>query len=399
MKSHICSSVQIKARRLSIYGCELALSSLETSLNALGHALAASPVVRELSDVILVARPNPSPFLAMFGSFDEDFTLQFATQVAELNGLFVRLRYIHYRQIESDCEQLAMRLIECFGRRTLAGFYFTAIPRGGLIVLGMLAYVLGLERTQLETPHPPDAPLVVVDDCALTGFRFGQFLERCASSQIIFASLYAHPDLRAAIVAREPRVLACLSAQDLHDYGTERWGEEYPAWRERQLTRLGKGRYWVGQTEHLCFPWNEPDRSVFNPATGKLEPGWRIVPPELCLKNRLPPGVEPIPVQVQPEGKGPLKPSERVVFGDLGDEIVVGDLESRKTFGLRDSAAEMWRAIVEYGNLEDAAGALTELYAVGEAILRADLRAFADDLLARGLLMWDGGVVGDDSPT
>ena len=307
--------------------------------------------------------------------------------------------YVTYRRAEQDSEQLAIQLHEWFGRRELASFHFAAIPRGGLIVLGMLAYVLGLEQAQLEAPHPPEALLVVVDDCALTGFRFGQFLGRCASVQVIFAPLYAHPDLRAAIVAQEPRVLACLSAHDLHDYGQTRWGEEYPAWRERQLALLGQGRYWVGQTEHLCFPWNEPDRQVFNPATGKLEPGWRIVPPELCLKNRLPPGVEPIPVQVQPEGKGPLKPSERVVFGDLGDEIVVGDLESRKTFGLRDSAAEMWRAIVEYGNLEDAAGALTELYAVGEAILRADLRAFADDLLARGLLMWDGGVVGDDSPT
>lgn len=389
---------------LARYCNVLQLSDSSSALLVLANAIAITALDPDIPGRSVVVRLSPQA-IAFWGFFDEAQEARIRPQVSALESVCARLCWISYAQAERDCERLAAQLRKRFGHRELADFHFTAIPRGGLIVLGMLAYVLGLERAQLEAPHPPDAPLVVVDDCAFTGFRFGQFLGRCASTQVIFASLYAHPDLRAAIVAQEPRVLACLSAQDLHDYGPERWDEDYSTWREQRLAQMGEGRYWVGQTEHVCFPWNEPDRSVFNSATGKLEPGWRIVPPELCLKNRLPPGVIPIPVQIQPEGKGPLKPSARVIFGDLEDEIVVGDLESRQTFGLRDSAAEMWRAIVEHGNLEDAAAALAGLYDVEEAILRADLRAFADDLLARGLLMWDGGVVGDgvvvgdESPT
>lgn len=356
------------------------------ALISLARALAVSPLWREISDACIVARPRLQPVLGVLGRFDAAGESRLAALGQGLNDVMTRLRHVDYTQAEQDCEQLAAQLVERFGRNELGHFRFTTIPRGGLLVLGMLAYYLGLERRQLESPHPPDVTLVVVDDCALTGARFGRFLERRESRQVVFAHLYSHPDLRAAIEAREPRVRACLAAQDLHDYGPERLGDEYSAWRERWLDRLDSPRYWVGQPDHVCFAWNEPDRFFWNPVTERVESGWRIVPPELCLKNRLAPGTEPIPVQVQPEGKGPLKPSEYVLFGEFEGQIVVGNLETGESFGLADVAADTWRAIVEYGNLEDVVDALLRDYDVDEATLRADLRAFVDDLLARGLL-------------
>ena len=43
---------------------------------------------------------------------------------------------------------------------------------------------------------------------------------------------------------------------------------------------------------------DEPLGVIWNPAAERWEAAWRIVPPELCLKNRPRPGTEPIPVQI-----------------------------------------------------------------------------------------------------
>jgi hypothetical protein len=379
--------IKLEPHALAWYAHNLELADLLAALASLARALAASPKWQGISGASLIVRPNPQPVL---GVLVEDYDVVGNARLAALgqglNDVLSRLCYVDYMQAEQDCALLAAQLVERFGHDELRRFRFTAIPRGGLIVLGMLAYTLGLKRTQLEPPHLSDVPLVVVDDCALTGARFGRFLERCESQQVIFAHLYSHPDLRAAIEAQEPRVVACLSAHDLHDHGPERLGDEYPAWRERWLARLEGPRYWIGQPDHVCFAWNEPDRFFWNPVTEQVESGWCIVPPEFCLKHRPAPGMESIPVQVQPEGKGPLKPSQRVLFGEFEGRIVVGDLEAEKSFCLADVAADMWRAIVEYGNVEDVVAALLREYDVDEATLQVDLRAFVGDLLTRGLL-------------
>jgi hypothetical protein len=96
--------------------------------------------------------------------------------------------------------------------------------------------------------------------------------------------------------------------------------------------------------------------------------------------------MEPIPVQVQPEGPGPLRPSTHVLFGEYRGNIVVGNLETKASFSLTGVAADMWRAVVEHGNFEAAVVALSREYEVDEGTLRADLRDFVEDLLARDLL-------------
>lgn len=147
--------------------------------------------------------------------------------------------------------------------------------------------------------------------------------------------------------------------------------------------------YWVGQLDHVCFAWNEPDIGIWNPVTEREESGWRLVPPELCLKNRLAPGAEPVQVQVQPGGKGPLKPSSHVLFGELEEQLLVGDLQTGEGFALESVGADMWRSIVEYGNPDEAADALLRDYEVDGPTLRADLREFVENLLSRGLLVSD----------
>lgn len=354
---------------------------------SLARALAASPAWKEMPGATLVVRALPRPVMGVMGRFDAASGARLAALGPQLGSGIAHLRYVSYSQAEEDCARLADLLTQRFGRDELRRFRFAAIPRGGLIVLGMLSYALGLEHAQLESPYPPDVPLVVVDDCALSGYRFGGFLSRCESRRVIFAHLYSHPDLRAAVEEREPRVAACVGARDLRDHAPENLGAEHEAWRARWLAHFGEDAgYWLGQPDHLCFPWSETDVSAWNPVTERVERGWRVVPPELCLKNRSACGAISIPVQVQPEGKGPLRPSARTLFGEFEGHVVVGNMQTKASFTLAGVAADMWRAIVEHGNLKDAARYVSKEYDVDEATLLADLGGFVGDLLARDLL-------------
>jgi hypothetical protein len=353
---------------------------------ALARAVSLSPVWGENPGVTLVVRPSPRPTLGVLGRFDADDERRLAQHASELGFTLPTVRYVGYDQVREDCERLGTLLVERFGRDELRCYKFVAIPRGGLIVLGMLSYVLGLQQSQLEPPASPEEPVIVVDDCALSGSRFGRFLARCESQRVTFAHLYSHPDLRTAIEASEPAVVSCLGARDLGDDAPVNHGKEYNAWRRRWAARHGDRRYWIGQPEHLCFPWSEPDSGIWNPVTERVEKGWSLLPPELCLKNRPAPGVEPIPVQVQSDGPGPLRPAAQVLCGEFEGQVVVADTDTEESFSLSGVAADVWRAVVEKGNVEDAVSALAGEYDIDHQTLEADARGFVAELVSRDLL-------------
>ncbi len=358
-----------------------------TSLH-LARAVAANPIWSEESHITVVLRPAPDAMIGVLGYFNVS-NKQLDAIGWQLNSLLSRLRYVDYRQAESGSQRVGRALLEKFGRSALRAFRFTAIPRGGYIVLGMLSYLLDLGKEQLLLPSSlpkASAPLVVVDDCAITGFRFRQFLQRFPEESIIFAHLYSHPNLRRAILEQEPRVIACIGGHDLHDHAPGQLGERYENWRGEAATRAGDDRYWIGLPEHICFPWNEPDSGIWNPHTERVEHGWRVLPPELCLKNRPLVDFEAIPVQIQPEGKGALKPSRAVLFGVLESELILGNVETGNSYSLQGVSARMWQAFIEYGNVDDVVSTLVQIYAVDEARLRADVETFASQLLSLGLL-------------
>ena len=342
-----------------------------------------------MPEAAIVVRPAPKPAWALLGKFD-DVGLERVKALRErLADMRQRpINYVSYAEAEGACEELAKKLRAEFGTDELQRFRFVAVPRGGLIVLGMLSYILGLKHSQLEPPHPPEIPLVVVDDVAISGARFGRFLRRYTDhQQVVFAHLYSHPDMRQAIEEQEPTVRACVSARDLHDHAPERLGSRYASWRQSWRTLHAGPRYWSGQPDRVCFAWNEPSHSFYNAALEKAEAGWRIMSPELCLKNRPAFGAAHPRVQLQPEGNGPLQASADVIFGELGEQIVVGNLDTSTCFTLSDVAADMWRAVIAHGEEDAAASALAAEYEIDEDTLRADLHAFVDDLLARELLV------------
>ncbi len=297
------------------------------------------------------------------------------------------IRRISYRQAEQEAKELAALLIAAYGHTEVRSFRYQGIPRGGLIVLGALAYALDLSWEAFQ-PSADDVPYVVVDDCSLTGARFARTLQTSDASRVIFAHLYSNPELRAAILASERRVIACVAARDLKDLARERYASEeaYLAWRHRWRARLEGKRYWIGQPEVVIFPWTEPDRPVWSAASEQPEDLWKLTPPDRCLRNWACLGLPAI------TGPRPsLRSPDRVAYSLGRDSVLLCNLDDETIFSLDRVAAAMWRALTGYGDIDAAAAYLLEQFDVDEEQLRDDLRSFATELRGKGLLEAAGG--------
>ncbi|MFH1178012.1 MAG: PqqD family protein, partial [Acidobacteriota bacterium] len=149
---------------------------------------------------------------------------------------------------------------------------------------------------------------------------------------------------------------------------------------------LPQPRYASGRVELVCFPWNEPDRPVWNPLAAKVEAGWKVIPPELCLKNRAAGAGDASQVFVQPAGRGPLLPAAAAVFAEVGGAVVVANVESGRAYRLEGTAGAMWRAMMTRGTIAGITDELAATYAVSRRRLRADASRLLADLRDRGLV-------------
>jgi hypothetical protein len=357
-------------------------------IGALAGAIAASDGWQRYGPATIVVRTAPAPIIAAVGRFDAAAEGWLVAAGHQLATTLPRLVLLDHAAAEAAAERLADALAARHGHDELRRFRFAAVPRGGLIVLGMLAYLLDLPAERLTTTAtdlPDDAaPLVVVDDVALSGLRLSQTLARLPERRTTVATLHAHPDLRAAFTVLHPRVEAFASAHDLHDHAPAALADGYASWLERWRRRVAPGTAWIGQPDHVVYPWNEPDLGVWNEVAGREEPGWSVVPPEGCLKRRSRPAVQ---VQTMPAAAGPLLPHPDVVTAETEGGIVVGQLGSGASFLLEGSAADIWRAVVTAGARDAAAVRVAQAYQVDPADLRADVDAFTTDLVATGLLV------------
>jgi Coenzyme PQQ synthesis protein D (PqqD) len=378
-----CCPLPFQPDALLRYGQQLGLTALEESLHSVAQAVAVHPLWQEVPQAIGIVRAQPQPVLAILGTFSAKALGQIQLQSPFLNQACERLRYVSYAAAIATCEQLAAQLKDTFGAKFLREFQFYGVPRGGPIVLGMLSYILGLRAEQLNAPYASDAPLVVVDDCALSGSQFYRVLQQYPQHTLIFATLYAHPTLRQTIVDREPRVLRCLSGQDLYDHGPDAMGIDYAAWQRQNQALLAGHRYWLGLPDYICFPWNEPDHLLWNPVTASLEKSWHILPPQACLKNRPSEGPS-LPIQIQPTVRGWLQTSEHIVFGELGGQVLMGDLSTGETFGLSGKAAAFWRVILGAAGMDEAIAQLAQQYPARN--LHAELAELIEQLIDQRIL-------------
>jgi hypothetical protein len=357
----------------------------QSDLVGVAEAIVASPAWSSFPSRTTMAVRSGSPaLLGILGPFDPAVEARIRALDSQLHRVQNHpLRFVGFDDAAASCRRLAARLLERLGRDGIDEAHAVAVPRGGHVVLGMLAYALELRSAQLSGSPPSDRPLLVVDDVALSGARLRTFLRGLPGTQpVVVAHLCSTPELRDAVEAAEPRVLACIAADDLRDLAPQLHGDDYPAWQQRWAAR-NPDDYWTGDPEPVCFAWNEPDLGIFNPVTGQVEPGWRLVPPRRCLKNAA--AVPAVVVQVCEHADGPLRPAAGVVWGRRDDEVVVAGAHG-PAVTLDGVAADLWFAIVATGDLDAATTSLLDRYDVARERLSADVAAFADHLVAAGLL-------------
>ncbi len=79
-------------------------------------------------------------------------------------------------------------------------------------------------------------------------------------------------------------------------------------------------------------------------------------------------------------------PAPDVVVRDLGGEAVVLDLATGTYFGLNDVGTRIWQLMDQQKTLVEVAAVLEHEFDAPVDRLEADLRAFVDRLVAKGLL-------------
>ncbi len=354
---------------------------------ALARALASSPVWQEMDEAVLVVCAHPPEAIAFLGNFSDAEAARLRWLPVQLQTELPYFHYVSWQQAEADVEELASRLVARFGREEIRQMRFVGIPRGGLIVLGMLSYALGLGSACLDSDGASDRPLVVVDDCALSGLRFRDFLRSRATGggTVVFAHLYSHPDLRCEVERREAQVVAAVAARDLRDVAPEIYGEELSTWRARWRERDGDSVYMIGRFEHLSFPWSEPDFTFWDETEQRARLGWRLVPPEACLKNRATAPQGAARLQIQRPEHGAMQLAAGTLYAEIGDQVLVAELESGQVISLDGVAVDLWREFLRCPDPDAALDAVQARYDVSREELQRDASAFLQELLRHGI--------------
>ena len=77
---------------------------------------------------------------------------------------------------------------------------------------------------------------------------------------------------------------------------------------------------------------------------------------------------------------------ETVLYQELEEEVVLLNMADQQYYGLDDVAAQMWKCLLEVGDLVTAGDRLSRKYDVEGTTVRADLDRLVRDLLVAGLL-------------
>jgi hypothetical protein len=294
------------------------------------------------------------------------------------------LRFMGYQDAEEAAERLAAILLDLLGPDRVTNSFFQPVPRGGLIVLGMLSYFLDLRHDQLPPAARDDRPLVIVDDIALTGVRLHEHLDRARTTGVVVAHLASHPELRTA-VERDHRVDHCVAAVDLESLADGLGKEEAARLRRMWEERLDEERVWLGGPSAVGFAWSEPDRMVWSEDPNAVIEGWRLISPELCIENRRLLG----PPALDRSARAFWFPDAIAVRRSTHyAEICILDTET--VVRLDGSAADMWGALGTLGDVTAAGRYLATRYDAPVDVLTRDLGAFATTLVASGLLVAAG---------
>jgi hypothetical protein len=349
---------------------------------AFARAASQSPPASRVQGV-LISRGGRQPGLAVIGDLDEAAVVRVEELFDQVEESLRFLRYVSYHAAEHAVRQLACNLVDRFGKEELERATFVGVPRGGLIVLGMLSLALGLRHDQLGDGRASAGLVIIIDDCGLSGHRVGRTLEDLGASRVGIGLLYATSELCDAIVALEPAVEACVAGHVLQDVGRQIHGDDYDAWLARWQGQLGEDRYWIGRPEPVTFAWKEPDRSFLNLATGEREPAWQLLPSRLSPASVQPGGLQ---LQAQRRGAGAVAVAPDVFVAERGDHIILARAGLDVAVELDAVASTMWRSLNERATVADALDELQERYDAAREVLAGDVASLMASLSDHGFL-------------
>lgn len=364
------------SRHAGVYGDDPSTRSV-----ALAEALASSVAWSRLRGTMALAVRPDTGLVGILGSVGAKERALVDGLGWHVDDLLRRLRPVSYLSVEQACLDVAEQIRSQVTDAELAGCRVVAIPRGGLIVAGILAYALGLSPASLGEDPSESGVTILVDDCAISGVRLREHLARARGGSVIVALLHAHPELRRQLMASEPNVRACVVGDALADHAPRR--HDYEEWRRRWSER-SPGAYWIGDPDHVVYPWNEPDALIWNDATAAAESGWRVAPPSWCLKNRAMSHDDD--VQRCEPTPGSVMPSDDAIWATSGGLTLLAGRHDRSAVTLNGSAQAMWQAVVRTGSAAESAELVARDYGAAVARVRADLDSFIAQLAARGLL-------------
>jgi hypothetical protein len=81
-----------------------------------------------------------------------------------------------------------------------------------------------------------------------------------------------------------------------------------------------------------------------------------------------------------------FEPAEDVIYENLQDEIVLLNMNTQQYFSLDDVGSDMWKLLVQHGDVETVTNCLCEAYEVDRVTVEKDLEALIGNLVGRGLL-------------
>ncbi|HUP25883.1 MAG TPA: PqqD family protein [Thermoanaerobaculia bacterium] len=288
---------------------------------------------------------------------------------------------LDWRSCEIGAERLAALLLQSYGREQLREASYLAIPRGGLIVLGMLSYFLDLPHDALwRGAGVPNRLLVLVDDCALGGVRLRRALEISQAPEVVVAMLASPEGLREAVLAREPRVRRFLSAITLRLLPAAATVTT-KAMLEAEAKLLSE-RYWLGRAVLPRFPWGEPDFVGWSEESQRFEVALRTRPPHASWKSRSLLGVPPLL-----ERRGEWHAPEGVTWGEVDGVLWLCDTRGEGTVSSLDPpGSDIWRSLAAGADVDQTVAMLVDRFDVEPERVRQDVIAFAAELEARRML-------------
>ena len=232
-------------------------------------------------DALIAWRCDP-PSIAICGSFDQETLGLLSILGSQLELTLPHIRLWNWDDVARAARDLAGRLqdIEEPGDHNA----IVAVPRGGLIVGGLVAYAA-------NRPIAPDVGSArsgswMIDDVSISGLRLLSELDRLPAKSILVGVLAA-TDGAVEVVRAHPAVLGFERVERVEELAA---AENQHASEDRGKSRWPEfdSRIWIGRAAHHVFPWNEPDSSFRHPVTRRVEPGFPLVPREQCYSNREP---------------------------------------------------------------------------------------------------------------